>query len=130
VHGQKKATRNSGTAVAVDEVEAGEKVGKITTRMGSKTAEIPAKIAVKSVFEVDNERLGIGVFDRPLLDREMRRFRAAWEKSLPEGLEAYEVGEMRISFVAQPEGVPAAWDQIDSLLAAATGKSGKAKKVA
>jgi hypothetical protein len=105
-------------------------MGKMTTRMGTKTAEIPAKIAAKSVFEVDNERLGIGVFDRPLLDREMRRFRAAWERCLPEGLEAYEVGEKRISFVAQPEGVPAAWDQIDSLLAAATGKSGKAKKVA
>jgi hypothetical protein len=60
----------------------------------------------------------------------MRRFRAAWEKSLPEGMGAYEVGERRISFVAQPEGVPAAWDQIDSLLAAATGKAGRAKKVA
>jgi hypothetical protein len=55
----------------------------------------------------------------------MKRFRAAWERSLPEGLEAYEVGEKRISFVAQPEGVPAAWDRIDSLLAAATGKARK-----
>lgn len=104
--------------------------GKKTTRMGTKTAAIPAKIGSKSVFEVDGSRLGIGVFDRPLLDREMRRFRAAWEECLPAGLEAYEVGEKRISFVGEPEAVPAAWDQIDTLLAAATGKAGRPKKVA
>jgi len=105
----------------------GVKTAKTTTRMGTKSAEIPAKISSKSVFEVEDSRLGIGVFSRPLLDKEMRRFRAAWERSLPAGLEAYEVGEKRISFVAHPDGVPAAWDRIDSLLAAATGKS---KKVA
>ena len=104
-------------------------MGKTMTRMGTKTAVIPAKIEAKSDFEVDSSRLGIGVFSRPLLDREMRRFRAAWEKSLPAGLEAYEVGEKRISFVGEPEAVPAAWDQIDSLLAAATGKA-RSKKVA
>lgn len=106
-----------------------ESMGKTATRMGTKTAAIPAKIGAKSVFEVDGSRLGIGVFDRPLLDREMRRFRAAWEESLPPGLEAYEVGEKRISFVGQPEAVPVAWDKIDSLLAAATGKA-RSKKVA
>jgi hypothetical protein len=105
-------------------------MGKTMTRMGTKSAAIPAKIEAKSVFEVDSSRLGIGVFSRPLLDREMRRFRAAWEKCLPAGLEAYEVGEKRISFVGQPEAVPAAWDQIDSLLAAATGKAARSKKVA
>jgi hypothetical protein len=105
-------------------------VAKMTTRMGTKTAEIPAKLAAKSVFEVDSSRLGIGVFSRPLLDREMRRFRAAWEESLPIGLEASEVDSQRISFVAHPDGVPAAWDKIDSLLMAATGKAGKARKVA
>ena len=111
----------------LDESRMGVKVAKTTTRMGTKSADIPAKISSKSVFEVEDSRLGIGVFSRPLLDKEMRRFRAAWERSLPAGLEAYEVGEKRISFLAHPDGVPAAWDRIDSLLAAATGKS---KKVA
>jgi hypothetical protein len=118
-----------GTSLAVDEVEMGVKMAettkKTTTRMGTKSAEIPAKIAAKSVFEVDDGRLGIGVFSRPLLDKEMRRFRAAWEESLPVGLADYEVGLERISFVAHTDGVPAAWDRIDSLLAAATGKARK-----
>jgi len=99
-----------------------------TREMAAKKAEIPAKIAEKSVFEVDNGRLGIAVFSRPLVDREMRRFRAAWEASLPVGMEASEVDPRRISFVAHPDGLPAAWDRIDSLLAAATGKSGKSGK--
>jgi hypothetical protein len=102
----------------------------MTTRMGTKTEAIPARIEARSVFEVESSRLGIGVFDRPLLDKEMRRFRAAWEESLPPGLEAYEVGEKRISFVGQPEAVPAAWDKIDRLLAAATGKAARSRKVA
>jgi hypothetical protein len=105
-------------------------VAKPITRMGTKSTSIPAKLAAKSVFDLDSSRLGIGVFSRPLLDREMRRFRAAWEESLPVGLEASEVDPQRISFVAHPDGVPAAWDRIDSLLLAATGKSGKARKVA
>ena len=108
----------------------GKTVGKMTTRMGTKSAEIPAKIAAKQVFEVDGERLGIGVYDRPLLDTEMRRFRAAWDRCLMEGVAASEVSPKRISFVAQPGSVPAAWDKIDSLLAAATGKSEKSRKVA
>ena len=108
----------------------GKTVGKMTTRMGTKTAEIPAKIAAKQVFDVDGERLGIGVYDRPLLDTEMRRFRAAWDKCLMEGVAATEVSPQRISFVAAPGSVPAAWDKIDSLLAAATGKAPRARKVA
>ena len=103
----------------------GYSVAKPITRMGTKSTAIPAKLAAKSVFEVDSSRLGIGVFSRPLLDREMRRFRAAWEESLPVGLEASEVDPQRISFVAHPDGVPAAWDRIDSLLLAATGKARK-----
>ena len=105
----------------------GPKVVKMTTRMGTKSTDIPARIGEKSVFEVASGRLGIAVFSRPLLEKEMRRFRAAWEERLPAGLEASEVDRQRISFVAHPDGVPAAWDRIDSLLAAATGKS---KKVA
>jgi hypothetical protein len=93
--------------------------------MAAKKAEIPARIAEKSVFEVNSGRLGIAEFSRPLLEKEMRRFRAAWEASLPVGMEASEVDLRRISFVAHPDGLPAAWDRIDSLLAAATGKSGK-----
>jgi hypothetical protein len=96
--------------------------------MGAKKAEIPARIAEKSVFEVNSSRLGIAVFSRPLLEKEMRRFRAAWEASLPVGMEASEVDPRQISFVAHPDGLPAAWDRIDSLLAAATGKSGKSGK--
>ena len=52
-------------------------------------------------------------------------FPPAWEESLPIGLEASEVDPQRISFVAHPDGVPAAWDRIDSLLLAATGKARK-----
>ncbi len=107
----------------------GVKVAKTAGRMmdgtAAKKAEIPAKIAAKSVFEVNNGRLGIGVFSRPLLEKEMRRFRAAWEASPTVGLEASEVDLQRISFVAHPDGLPEAWVRIDSLLAAATGKSGK-----
>jgi hypothetical protein len=99
-----------------------------TRELAAKRAEIPAKIAEKSVFEVANGRLGIAEFSRPLLEKEMRRFRAAWEASLPVGMEASEVDPRRISFVAHPDGLPAAWDRIDSLLAAATGKSGKSGK--
>jgi hypothetical protein len=109
-------------------VKMAETAGRTTRGMAAKKTENPAKIAEKSVFEVDNGRLGIAVFSRPLLDREMRRFRAAWEASLPVGMEASEVDPRRISFVAHPDGLPAAWDRIDSLLAAATGKSGKSRK--
>ncbi len=50
--------------------------------------------------------------------------------SPPAGMEASEIDPRRISFVAHPDGVPATWDRINSLLAAATGKAGKSKKVA
>jgi hypothetical protein len=103
----------------------GGKMAKTAGRTKSETTGIPARIAEKSVFEVNSGRLGIAEFSRPLLEKEMRRFRAAWEESLPVGMEASEVDLRRISFVAHPDGLPAAWDRIDSLLAAATGKSGK-----
>lgn len=101
-------------------------MAKTTTRMGTKSAGIPARISTKSVFEVDSSRLGIGVFNRPLLDDEVRRFRAAWEKRAPAGLEDYELDPQRISFVSRPEAFPAAWDRIDAVLARAT----SSKKVA
>ena len=102
------------------------KAARMTTRMGTKSAGNPARISTKSVFEVDSSRLGIGVFSRPLLDDEVRRFRAAWEKRAPAGLQDYELDRERISFVSRPEAFPAAWDRIDAVLARATAK----KKVA
>jgi len=80
----------------------------------------PAKITAKSVFEVDHSRLGIGVFNRPLLDHECRSFRRAWEMEAMPGFEDFQVDKDRVSFVAPPEQVPAAWSRIDSLLASAT----------
>lgn len=103
---------------------------KMTTRMGTKSAANPAKLSAKSVFEVDSSRLGIGVFDRPLLDDEVRRFRAAWEKRAPLGMEDYELDYERISFVSRPEAFPAAWDRIDAALARATASKAASKKVA
>lgn len=102
---------------------------KMTTRMGTKSAGNPVKLSAKSVFEVDSSRLGIGVFDRPLLDDEVRRFRAAWEKKAPAGFEDYELDPQRISFVSKPDAFPAAWDRIDAVLARATAKA-PSKKVA
>jgi hypothetical protein len=80
----------------------------------------PARIEAKSVFEVDNSRLGIGVFDRPLLDAECRKFRKAWEMDPLPGFEEYELDRQRISFVAPAENVAVAWSSIDRLLAFAT----------
>ena len=101
------------------------KMPKMTTRMGTKSAGFPAKLSAKSVFEVDSSRLGIGVFNRPLLDDEVRRFRAAWEKKAPAGFEDYELDPERISFVSKPDAFPAAWDRIDAVLARATAKASK-----
>ena len=116
-------------AYAVDEFEMDGKAMKMTTRMGTKSVGNPAKLSAKSVFEVDSSRLGIGVFNRPLLDDEVRRFRAAWEKKAPAGLfEDYELEPERISFVSKPEAFPAAWDRIDAALARAT--SAASRKVA
>lgn len=80
----------------------------------------PVRIEAKSVFEVDNSRLGIGVFNRRLLDTECRKFRKAWEMEPLPGFEEYELDKERISFVAPPENVPVAWKSIDRLLAFAT----------
>ena len=106
------------------------KAPRMSTRMGTKSAGIPAKLSAKSVFEVDSSRLGIGVFNRPLLDDEVRRFRAAWEKKAPAGFEDYELDTERISFVSRPEAFPAAWDRIDAVLARATAAKAASKKVA
>jgi hypothetical protein len=83
-------------------------------------AKKPARVATKSVFEVDRSRLGIGVFSRPLLDSECRRFRKAWEMEPMPGFEDFQVDRERVSFVASPGAVPQAWDRIDNLLASTT----------
>lgn len=85
-----------------------------------KETKTPVRLVAKSVFEVDHSRLGIGVFSRPLLDAECRSFRKAWEMQAMPGFEDFQVDKQRVSFVATPETVPAAWSRIDSLLASAT----------
>jgi len=80
----------------------------------------PARIDTKSVFEVDNSRLAIGVFNRPLLDHERRNFQKAWEIDPMPGFDDFQIDKERISFVAPPENVPVAWKSIDRLLATAT----------
>ena len=80
----------------------------------------PAKINNKSVFEVNNSRLGIGVFDRPLLEAECRKFQKAWELDPMPGFEDFQIDRERISFVTPAENVTVAWKSIDRLLATAT----------
>lgn len=80
----------------------------------------PAKVSSKSVFEVDNSRLGIGAFSRPLLDHEARSFKRAWEMEALPGFEDFQLDAKRVSFVSKPEGVANAWKAIDRLLAFAT----------
>jgi hypothetical protein len=80
----------------------------------------PAKVAAKSVFEVDNSRLGIGAFTRPLLDHEARTFKRAWEMEALPGFEDFQLDAKQVSFVSKPEGVVNAWKTIDRLLAYAT----------
>jgi len=80
----------------------------------------PAKIHNRSVFEVNNSRLGIGVFDRPLLEVECRKFQKAWEMDPMPGFEDFQIDKQRISFVAPAENVSVAWKSIDRLLASAT----------
>jgi hypothetical protein len=89
-------------------------------------ALFPPRIREKSVFEVDDSRLGIGTFSRPLLDDEARNFRKAWESDPMPGFAEFELGRERISFVAPPENVPIAWKSIDRLLASVTNPVKKA----
>ena len=81
---------------------------------------LPVRIDSRSVFEVANSRLGIGVFSRPLMDSETRNFRRAWEMDPLPGFEQFELDPKRISFVAPPENVPVAWKSIERILATAT----------
>ena len=83
-----------------------------------KPAISAARVDSKSVFEVNDSRLGIGTFNRPLLDQEARRFRSAWEMEAMPGFEDFQVDASRVSFVARPEKVGQAWETIDRLLAA------------
>lgn len=89
-------------------------------RKAAEKAEKSVRIDSKSVFEVNDSRLGIGVLNRPLLDVEARSFRRAWEMEALPGMEDFQVDKERISFVSKPEAVPRAWDSIDRLLARTT----------
>ena len=77
-------------------------------------------VSSRSVFDVDQARLAIGTFSRPLLDEEARRFKKAWESEALPGFEDFQVDAKRVSFVTRPEGVTGAWRVIDRVLARAT----------
>ena len=76
-----------------------------------------AKVSFRSVFPVADGRLAIGAFNRPLLDDECRRLRAAWERSTLPGVEDFEVTPRQVSFVTPEGSVDATWRSIDRLLA-------------
>ena len=84
------------------------------------------RLESKSVFEVNDSRLGIGTFSRPLLDAEARSFRKAWEMEAMPGFEDFQVEAKRVSFIARPEAVTPAWEAIDRLLAGASKQVKKA----
>ena len=77
----------------------------------------PAHVSFRSVFEVDGTRLGIGVFNRPLLDEEFRSIRSAWDRSPVAGVLDFEVSRKQVSFLTAPVRIAAAWRSIDQLLA-------------
>lgn len=76
-----------------------------------------ARVSFRSVFPVQDGRLAIGSFNRPLLDDECRRLRAAWERSRLPGVEDFEVTAKQVSFVTPEGSVDATWRSIDRLLA-------------
>jgi hypothetical protein len=86
----------------------------------AKPVRTPPSIREKSVFEVDDSRLAIGVFSRPLLEVEAHSFQQAWARDPMPGFAEFELGRERISFVTPPENVPIAWKAIDRFLACAT----------
>ena len=86
----------------------------------------PVKVESRSVFEVNDSRLAIGTFNRPLLDHEARRFRKAWEMEAMPGFEDFQVDAARVSFVARPDAVAPAWEAIDRLLVTAAAEVKKA----
>ncbi len=77
------------------------------------------QVESKSVFEVNDSRLAIGTFNRPLLDHEARRFRKEWEMEAMPGFEDFQVDAARVSFVSRPDAVGPAWEAIDRLLGTA-----------
>jgi hypothetical protein len=83
----------------------------------------PAHVSFRSVFDVDGSRLGIGVFNRPLLDEEYRSLRKAWERSGLPGLVDFEINRKQVSFLTQPVTLEAAWRSIDRILATPTDRA-------
>jgi hypothetical protein len=78
---------------------------------------MPARVSFRSVFPIDEGRLAIGAFNRPLLEPECRRLRTAWERSRLPGVEDFEVTARQVSFVTPEGSVDATWRSIDRLLA-------------
>jgi len=78
---------------------------------------VPARVSFRSVFPVADGRLAIGSFNRPLLEPECRKLRAAWERSRLPGVEDFEVTPKQVSFVTLEGSVDATWRSIDRLLA-------------
>ncbi len=79
-----------------------------------------ARVSFRSVFPVDGARLGIGHFNRPLIDAECLKLRRAWERSKLPRVEDFEVTSKQVSFVTPPVDVDATFDSIDTLLANAS----------
>ena len=80
------------------------------------------RIEAKSVFDVNDSRLAIGTFSRPLLDAEARRFKNAWEMEAMPGFEDFQVEAKRVSFLTKPGYVARAWEAIDRLLQEVPGR--------
>ena len=106
---------NSGTAIAVylGMRRKVEDVNPLDTNEKARNA----RVSFRSVFPVDGARLAIGHFNRPLADDECRKLPTAWEGSLLQGVEDFEVTSKQVSCVTPPPRVDATWESIDALLA-------------
>jgi hypothetical protein len=109
VEGPQNGPWNGGTVIAV---------GTVVNKRFAESGQI--RVKEKSVFEVDDSRLAIGVFSRPLLAVEAKQFRQAWERDPMPGFGELELGRERISFVTPPENVPIAWKSIERFLTTAS----------
>ncbi len=85
--------------------------------MDGTTKSKSPRVVSKSVFDVRGSRLGIGVFDRPLLDDECRTLKQAWEHATLPGVVDLEVNRRQVSFLAGPRSIDSAWRSIDEVLA-------------
>ena|SRR5271154_13612 len=92
-------------------------LGQPTNMMDANEKTRLARVSFRSVFPVNGARLAIGHFNRPLADEECRKLRAAWERSVLQGVVDFEVTPKQVSFVTPTPSVDATWRSIDELLA-------------